>query len=156
MPVVLDHRGDEATVARLSRRGRAARLWLAGLVVAGLLAGTAVGSDDDFPVGPFVMFAFRADPDGVVSSLRLEAATSAGETVPVPVPAVGMRRAELEGEVDAFRADPARLAGLVAVHDRTDPGQPWRELRLVRDDVHLRGGRPQPAVTVVLARWVTP
>ncbi len=68
---------------------------LAGL----LLAGTVVGDDDDFPFGPFMMYAGRHDPDAQVVSTRVEAVDLAGRVRVVDERSTGMKRAEIEGQV---------------------------------------------------------
>lgn len=142
----------------LTAAGRRVRvlvtLGLAGL----LLAGTAVGQDDDFPFGPFRMYATRDDPDGVVGGLRVEAVDARGQLLVVPDSAIGLRRAEIEGQAARFVADPSLLAAVSRAHDRLHPGEPSYDLvRVVASEVQLRDSRPvgEP-VERVLVTWRRP
>ena len=111
---------------RLSRAGLGIRLGLAGAVLLALLHGTVVGADQDFPFGPMVQYAFYVDPDGEIDDTYLEADTTAGTRVRVPltVDSVGVNRAQVEGHLDQIRRDPAELASLAQAHRRRHPGDP--------------------------------
>ena len=138
----------------LTATGR--RLRLGGLVVAAvlLLLGTAVGGDDDFPFGPFRMYATADDPNGQVLSTTLEAVTATGRAVAVDERDIGLRRAEYEGQL--ARVTPAVLRQLVEVHARRRPGdQAWVGLRVVRTAYLLHHGTPGAARRSVLASWGT-
>ena len=125
---------------------------LLGVSAVLLLVGTFHGTDDDFPFGPFRMYATADDPNGAVLSARLEAVTTEGTVVRVSEGDIGMRRAEYEGQLD--RVTPAVLGDLAAVHTRRRPDAPrWVELRLLRDAFHLKNGRPGTTTTRVLATW---
>jgi hypothetical protein len=82
----------------------------AALVV--VLAGTVWGQDDDFPVGPFRMYATAARPTGTVRVAELIGVRPDGERVLLEAHDVGLRRAELEGQLPRFRKDPELLAAL--------------------------------------------
>lgn len=136
----------------LTATGR--RLRLGGLVVAAvlLLLGTAVGGDDDFPFGPFRMYATADDPNGQVLSTTLEALTAGGQAVTVDERDIGLRRAEYEGQL--ARVTPAVLHQLVEVHARRRPGGPaWVGLRVVQTEYLLHHGTPGVARRSVLAGW---
>ena len=138
----------------LTATGR--RLRLGGLVVAAvlLLLGTAVGGDDDFPFGPFRMYATADDPNGQVLSTTLEAVTAAGRAVAVDERDIGLRRAEYEGQLAGLT--PAVLHQLVEVHARRRPGGPsWIGLRVVQTEYLLLHGTPGAARRSVLASWGT-
>ena len=135
-----------------ARRARLA----ATLVVAGLLlAGTVVGQDDDFPFGPFRMYSTRDDPDGVVSSARVEAVDARGRVLVVPDTATGLRRAEIEGQAARMAADPELLAQVSLAHDRLHPGEPaYDVVRVVVTDTVLRDSRPTGVLREqVVASW---
>ncbi len=141
---------DALTVA--GRRGRAAATLLVGAL---LLGGTLFGQDDDFPFGPFRMYSTRDDPDGQVRSTRVEAVDSSGRVLVVPDRATGLRRAEVEGQVDRFVADPSLLAEVSRAHDRLHPDEPSYEVvRVVVSLTQLRDSRPvgEP-VDEVLVSW---
>lgn len=126
------------------------------LVVAALvLAGTVVGQDDDFPFGPFRMYSTRDDPDGQVVSTRVEAVDTGGTLRVVDERSTGLKRAEVEGQVNRFVADPALLGALSRAHDRLRPQEPaFAEVRVVEVAYRLRDSRPtgQRSERVVV-RW---
>ena len=126
------------------------------LVVAALvLAGTVVGQDDDFPFGPFRMYSTRDDPDGQVVSTRVEAVDTGGTLRVADERSTGLKRAEVEGQVDRFVADPALLGALSRAHDRLRPQEPaFAEVRVVEVAYRLRDSRPtgQRSERVVV-RW---
>jgi hypothetical protein len=127
----------------------------ASLVFGLLVAGTLVGQDDDFPFGPFRMYATRDAPNGVVVSTRVEAVDATGRVLVVPDSATGMRRAEIEGQASRFRADPSLLGALSDAHDRLHPEEPaYDEVRVVERRYRLRNSRPTGAPTeLVVAAW---
>jgi hypothetical protein len=88
------------------------RLTVGALVLLAVLAGTAWGQDDDFPVGPFRMYATAARPTGTVRVAELIGVRPDGERVLLEAHDVGLRRAELEGQLPRFRKDPELLAAL--------------------------------------------
>jgi len=126
------------------------------LVVAALvLAGTLVGHDDDFPFGPFRMYATRDDPDGQVVATRVEAVDTGGTLRVVDERSTGLKRAEVEGQVGRFVAEPALLGALSLAHDRLRPQErSYAEVRVVEVSYQLRDSRPtgQQRERVVV-RW---
>jgi hypothetical protein len=88
------------------------RLVVAGAVVALVLAGTLWGQDDDFPVGPFRMYATAAKATGNVRTAELWGVREDGTRVALQAKDVGLRRAELEGQLPRFRHDPSLLRAL--------------------------------------------
>jgi hypothetical protein len=131
------------------------RIAASGVVFGLLLLGTAVGQDDAFPFGPFRMYATRDDPDGLVVSTRVEAVDRTGRVVLVPDTATGLRRAEIEGQVRRFRAEPELLALLSVAHDRLHPDEPaYDEVRVVERRYHRHDSRPTGVQTErVVAQW---
>jgi hypothetical protein len=123
---------DGADVAPLSSRSRLWRLLATAVVGGMLLAGTAVGSDDWFPVGPFRMYTNRAGASGIVRIVAIEAVDASGATVEVRGADVGLRHAEYEGQLHRFRDDPSLLAAVAAAYSSVHPDRP----RLV--EVRLR------------------
>ncbi len=127
----------------LTAAGRRARVVITLAVAALTLAGTLVGQDDDFPFGPFRMYSTRDDPDGAVVSTRVEARDSSGRLRTVDERSTGLRRAEVEGQVGRFVADPELLGALSRAHDRLRPGEPpFLEVRVVERVYELRDSRP--------------
>ena len=112
------------------RLSAGARLWrsLAGAAfVAALLSASAFGSNDDFPIGPMTQFAFSVKNDGgTIGSFWLEADTAEGRHVELSRDAVGtgMKRAEIEGQMDRIVHDPSLLQGIAEGQHRLHPGDP--------------------------------
>ena len=103
----------EPEVLRVTAAGRRVRLTAVAIVLALLLAGSLWGDDDEFPFGPFRMYSTRNDPNAPVISTRVVGVTAAGEEVRLSGGQVGLRRAELEGQVSRIREHP-ELLGLLA------------------------------------------
>ncbi len=139
----------------LSETGRRVRTALTLLVAVLVLAGTFVGQDDDFPFGPFRMYATRDDPDGPVMSTRVEALDTAGTLRVVDERSTGLKRAEVEGQIRRFVADPELLALLAQAHDRLRPTEPaYAEVRVVELSYQLADSRPTGGQSErVVARW---
>ena len=139
----------------LSDAGRRVRVAITLLLAVLTLAGTAVGQDDDFPFGPFRMYSTRDAPDGTVVSTRVEAVDTAGRTRVVDERSTGLKRAEVEGQAQRFRADPALLGALATAHRRLRPDEPaFVEVRVVERVYELRDSRPTGRESErVVARW---
>lgn len=132
---------------------------VAGLLVAGalLLLGTVRGSDDHFPFGPFLMYAGAGPTDGTVAGLRLVAVTADGERVQVPEDVSGMRRAELEGQVARYVADPVLLRPVAEAQARRRPDEPaYVRVDVVEQRHEVRDRRVVGRTEVVLATWAPP
>lgn len=118
------------------------RLFLGAVVLLLLCYGTFFGSDADFPVGPFRMYATRNAPDGTVNSLRLEGTDRGGALVDVKAGSVGLRRAELEGSLPRMKDDPALMAEIVQRYAENNPGSPpLVELRVIVRVYQLAQGK---------------
>ena len=139
----------------LTATGRRLRLAVTALVFGLLITGTAIGQDDAFPFGPFRMYSTRDDPDGLVVSTRVEAVDTSGRVLVVPDTATGLRRAEIEGQVRRFEADPALLAEISRAHGRLHPDQPaYDVVRVIERRYRLRDSRPTGDQTEqVVAQW---
>jgi hypothetical protein len=108
----------------LSRRGRSVRLIATAIGVALLLAGTLVGADDHFPFGPFRMFATTNKWSEPISIARAEVVDATGARIELTEANSGVRRAEVEGQLTRFRAEPYLLDGLAAAYRAHNPGAP--------------------------------
>ena len=139
----------------LSATGRRVRTAVSLVVLALVLAGTFVGQDDDFPFGPFRMYSTRDDPDGQVVSTRVEAVDTGGTLRVVDEGSTGLKRAEVEGQVRRFLADPALLGSLSLAHDRLRPDEPaYAEVRVVERSYRLEDSRPTGEQRErVVVRW---
>lgn len=122
----------ETPVTPLTTRGRLIRLVVTVVAAGLLLAGTFWGEDDHFPFGPFKMYASAVDPDSPTVDTRLEATDTAGATVLLTERNTGIRRAEVEGQIDRFRAEPELLQVAADAYARRNPdAPPLAEVRIV-------------------------
>ena len=94
------------TGGRLSRAGLAWRAAVTLAVVGLAVNGSVRGNDVQWPFAPMSQFAFKVDLDGQIRSTYVEADTTAGTTVRVPLTAggVGLGRAEVEGQLPRLAA----------------------------------------------------
>ena len=156
----IDSAGTDAagisTRRPLPAAGRRWRLTITVLVLAALGYGTVRGTDDLFPFGPLVQFAFSVDPDGEIRSTFMEADTTAGTHVQVRLSAkgVGIARAEIEGELTKIERDPSLLQGIADAQRRLHPAEPqFTRLYLVTDVTELRDGVAAGRRTETVATW---
>ena len=134
--------------------GRALRLVASSLLLAGLVWGTFWGLDDHFPFGPFRMYSTSDEVDGPIRSVVLEGTTGEGETFQIPTSRFGLRRAEVDGQVERIREDPGFLEHFIEAYERFNPGAPpLEELRIFyRIDV-LEDRRPVSQSEETIAVW---
>jgi hypothetical protein len=145
---------SEPVTAEIGSRGRTARIALTVAAVALLIYGTVAGSNDMFPFGPFSMYAGRYPATGVISSNQLMAQTAAGRDVVVTEADTGLTRAEMEGELHAFTANPARLGNLAqAFHRRHPRASPYVRVWIAQQRWRLHERAVVRQWTVTLAEW---
>jgi hypothetical protein len=108
--------------------GRRVRMGAVVVVLALLLVGSWRGSDHDFPFGPFRMYATSGRPTGAVRTAALVGVVK-GRTFAIQPEAIGVRRAELEGQYPRFKQDPQALGALARAYETR--GVRLDELRLV-------------------------
>jgi hypothetical protein len=139
----------------LTRRGRTVRVAVAALGTALLLAGTLWGQDDDFPFGPFRMYSTAPDPDADAPDTRVEGVDTTGRTVELTEANSGLRRAEIEGQQQAYVDNPSRLRQVaIAYADRTPGAAPLKEVRIVIRWVGIEHARPTgTSHDQVIAQW---
>jgi hypothetical protein len=138
----------------LTVRGRRRRGVATLAAAALLLSGSVWGSDDDFPFGPFRMYAGVNDPNGVVVSSYMQAVLPGGKVIRVDERGTGLRRAELEAEVGDFVRDPASLASIAKAHAELRPGEPpYIAVQVVQLDQHLHHAALAEQTTKVVAQW---
>lgn len=124
-----------------------------GAVAAALLAGTFFGDDDNFPFGPFRMYSVANRLDGTIRALKVEATTVAGDEIGVTFDAIGLRRAEVEGQL-RFMSPEELVPHLVAAfEERNGDGPALAELRLIRANTRLERGRVASYSEETLATW---
>ena len=111
-------------VVRLDAGARRRRGVATSVVAALLLCGSAVGTDDWFPVGPFRMFTNRANPSGRVRVVTVEAVDAAGRARTVRPGDVGLRHAELEGQLPRFAREPRLLGAVAEAYASVHPDRP--------------------------------
>jgi hypothetical protein len=142
---------------RLSRSGKAVRLVVTAAFGGLLLAGTLVGQDDAFPFGPFRMYATTDSLDAPVKSTRMEAVDSAGHRFALTGAAVGLRRAEIEGQMDRFRTDPDLLGAVAAAYRNRHPdGRQLARIEIITRHFALKRGRPTGYYDDTVDVWWTP
>ena len=119
--------------------GRAARAVVT--LVAGLLLvlGSAWGSDDDFPFGPFLMYAAARDANDPIGDTATFGVDATGRRLLLDQSLTGLRRAEIEGQLTRFTDRPFLLRQVAAAYARRNPDAPplqrvmvvvrWHELR---------------------------
>jgi hypothetical protein len=130
----------------LTTRGRWTRLAATLVAAALLLAGSIWGQDDDFPFGPFRMYASVADLDAPAADTRVEALDASGATVRLTETNTGIRRAEIEGQMGRFREHPRLLKVVADAYVRKNPRAPAvGEVRIVIRWHQVRDGLPTGA-----------
>ena len=126
----------------LTTRGRAIRIAVTLLIVALGLAGSIWGTDDDFPLGPQLQFANADPPNEPVVVLRVEAVDVNGRRFELGEERSGIRRAEIEDQVERFKADPSLLSSVGDAYARRNPGAPRLvEIDLIARSHELRHGQ---------------
>ncbi|GAB3946538.1 hypothetical protein [Micromonospora vulcania] len=139
----------------LTARGRTTRLGATALGIVLLLVGTLWGSDDDFPFGPFRMYATSNPPNAPAPDTRVEGVNSAGDVIDLDQDATGIRRAEVEGQQGRYAADPTLLAEIAdAYAERHPAAAALVEVRIVIRWQGIRAGRPTGRHTdETVVRW---
>jgi hypothetical protein len=123
--------------------GRRTRVVVTLLLAAAVFYGTLWGDDDDFPVGPFRMYSTSHELNEPVADTQMYAVNSAGEEFQFTESLSGLRRAELEGQLDKFDADPDRLSYLAESYHNRFPDRPQiDQIRIVIEWIELHNGRP--------------
>ncbi len=138
---------------QVTTTGRRVRFGVAVGVCAALLAGTLWGQDDEFPVGPFRMYSTRQRLDGQVSWHEVRVVTSDGREVMLGTTRLGLRRAEVEGQLPRLLDQPELLCLLA---DAADVDFDIVEVRLVKSSRPLQDGRPTGETIDELRETCTP
>ena len=106
------------TLTPRARRSRVVAT-IAGLLL--LLAGSLWGSDDHFPFGPFSMYAGVNRLDDPAPDTRVEGTDATGATVLLTEANTGIKRAEIEGQIDRLRREPALLTSIASAYAQRNP-----------------------------------
>ena len=126
----------------LTTAGRRIRGAFTAAVLAALLAGAAWGYDDNFPFGPFRMFSYANKLDGRVASAKVEGTTTSGRVITISAGELAFRRAEIEGQVQRFVADPDLLHLFAETYEELNPeAETLASIRLFYAIDHLVDGR---------------
>lgn len=126
----------------LTTTGRRVRGIFTGAVLIALLSGAAWGYDDNFPFGPFRMFSYANKLDGRVTSAKVEGTTISGEIITIGAEELGLRRAEIEGQIHRFVADPNLLHHFVETYEELNQdAEKLRSIRLFYEIDRLVDGR---------------
>lgn len=142
-----------------TRLGSRARAWRSLVTLAGTLLvayGTLFGNDVHWPFAPMAQFAFRVGTDDAIRSTFLQARTTRGEVIVVPITPrnLGIGRAEIEGQQPAIIRDPSLLGELAADYARLHPGEPGLTQLWLRERVTvLKDGRAAGEYLDTLVGW---
>ena len=149
----------DAPVRRLGAAPLGWRLATLGAGVALAVYGTVLGNDDLWPFAPMSQFAFSVSRDGEIRAVRVDALTTEGREVRVPLsPAgIGMARAEIEGQLPRIVQDPSLLQQLAVAQRTRHPDQPqFRRVYLRELVTTLRDGRPSGERLETVVTWDVP
>jgi len=139
----------------LTPRGRLARTVATIAGAALLLAGTVWGTDDQFPFGPFSMYAGVNRPDDDAPDTRVEGVDSTGALVDLGERSTGIRRAEIEGQEQRYRGEPELLRKVADAYAQLNPQAPALvEVRVVIRWRGIEDSRPTGTYRdEVIAAW---
>jgi hypothetical protein len=123
-----------------------------------LFAGTVWGTDDNFPFGPFSMYAGINRPDDDAPDTRVEGVDTTGTVVDLGERATGIRRAEIEGQEQRYRSQPELLASVAEAYAARQPDAPGLvEVRIVIRWHGIEDSRPTGTYRdEVIATWRVP
>ena len=141
----------------MGARGRRLRVAVTIVLVGLTLAGSAWGLDDDFPFAPMRMYASTRSPDTAVNDTWPYAIDEAGDEFRLSQALLGVRRAEIEGQLGRFRDDPSQLELLVDAYETRYPDAPALAVVEIRTrKIHMDGGTPTGEESMLVrARWET-
>ena len=125
----------------MTTTGRRLRLGAVAVCAVLLLLGTWKGSDDDFPFGPFRMYATAGRANGRVTVAEFTGTLATGRRVALTAGDLGLRRAEIEGQLPRLEAHPALLGELAAGYNRRADGPTLVGLEVDVRSRRVSGGR---------------
>ncbi len=140
----------------LTIRQVAWRMVVLGLGVLVITAVTLFGSDRTWPFAPMGQYAFSVPDNGEIHSPGIEGQTMSGEIVRLPLSTggVGIRRAEIEGQIPLLIEQPYRLQAIAVQIKARHPQWPaYQQIRLVDDVTYLRNGTLDRTEHKILATW---
>ncbi len=124
------------------------------LLVGGTVGGLLV-TDDAWPFAPFRMFTTAPGPETRIRAVRFDAVTVAGEEIRLKSGHFGLRRAEIEGQLNSDRSlEDARMRALFDNYNaRHDGDERLASLTLVLAGWRLEDGRPTERISERKATW---
>ena len=100
------------------------------------------------------MYSVRNDPNATILVTSVRGTSIDGEELRIPFSDLGIRRAELDGQLTRFFADDSRLAGvLVESYDNMGSQPPLAGLRIIRTIHQLEAGRAVSSSERMLGVW---
>lgn len=146
--------GDGGAITVLSGRSRVVRIAATVVAVGLLLYGSIAGNDDKWPFGPLHMYSRYYPANGYVTSTAVVAENANGRQVFVTERDTGVARGDIEGELSAYEADPARLGDLAsAFHARFPNASPFVEVKIIEKRWQLRDRALVGTSVVTLVDW---
>lgn len=143
-----------AATCSLTKGGRRLRNLLTVCVLAGTVAGTVWGQDDHFPFAPFRMYSTTTNPSGRVTLPYFVGVTVTGATHRFETEELGLRTAEVLGQMKRFRRNPTLLQQMARANDSdSPPDQQLVRLRLVQEVHKLKDGRLDRKYQEVVSEW---
>jgi hypothetical protein len=138
--------------------GRAPGGWWRSLLAVVLVGGTVGGlfmTDDAWPFAPFRMFTTAPGPETRIRAVRFDAVTVTGEEIRLKSGHFGLRRAEIEGQLNSDRSlDDARMRALFENYNSRHHGdEQIGSLTLVLAGWRLEDGRPKQRISERKATW---
>jgi hypothetical protein len=126
-----------ATGPSLASLGWRLLVTASGLALLGY--GTFVGNHGDWPFGPLRQYAGATRPSSQVLLTHVYGVHPSGRTVRLNTEALGLRVAELDGQLPRLRKHPELLRPLAAIYHRKYPNrQPLVRLIVKRDGKLIR------------------
>ena len=149
---------NDQPASKLSTTGIVVRLVASAGVLVTLLVGTLYGNDDHFPFGPFRMYSTTKDPNGTVISTRMESVDVNGHRDMLRGGEVGLRRAEIEGQLRRLRKDPTLLRLVADAYIKRNPNAtPLARIEIIVRHYELKNGKPSgDKVDNVVTAWDAP
>jgi hypothetical protein len=103
------------------------------------------------------MYSTSTPPNGNIHVMAMDARMADGtwRRVPLESSIVGVNRAEVEGQIPRFQAQPELVGELVKAHDRLRPNEPrWTGARLIMQYLKLRERRFVGTEEKVVSEWL--
>ena len=127
---------------------------MAVAIVVLTLFGSTVLTDDSWPFAPFRMFAHAVKPNGRVVKVEFRGVTESGGTLRIDASAMGLRRAEVEGQQGrGGRLTDEQMADLARTWNDRHPGDPLVRLEFRKLGRDLVDGEPTAEFDELIEAW---